>query len=109
MSKFKTEVFAHYDRLLGCRSKGELLEEGYDVDSCTLCREYYCGDRTEGDCLGCPVALKTGQQFCYGSPWHQMDAVIRSMPDNDVLLQEPLPEVVAMRLFLDGLDWSNQP
>ena len=107
MSKLKTEALAHYERLAFCRTKREFLQEGYFGDSCPLCREY-CSDYSEEDCIGCPVSIKTEQGSCYGSPWHPMVLAISHMSDNDVL-KEPLPEAVAMRLFLEGLDWSGQP
>lgn len=33
------------------------------IRSCALCKLFYCRD-----CAGCPVAQKTNQRLCYGSP-----------------------------------------
>ena len=107
MSKLKAETLAHYDRLLGCRFKAAFFEEGYHSKACPLCEEY-CSGHPEEWCMGCPVNIETKQTSCYGSPWYPMATAIRLMGCDEVL-QEPLPEVVAMRKFLEGLDWSNQP
>ena len=107
MSKLKAETLAYYDRLVACRTSVEFFEEGYHSKSCPLCEEY-CSGHWEEHCMGCPVSSETKQVNCHGSPWHPMAAAIRIMGDNEVL-KEPLPEVVAMRNFLEGLDWSNQP
>ena len=107
MSDLRVETLAHYDRLLGCRTKEEFFEEGFDGDSCPLCREY-SADYAEEDCMGCPVSIETKQVSCHGSPWPTMYDAIRHMSLNEVL-DGPLPEAVAMREFLAKLDWSGQP
>lgn len=42
--------------------------EGYDSGSenCPLCGQFF-----GSDCDGCPVAIKTGQKGCYGSPYEE--------------------------------------
>ena len=103
MSKLKTDVLAHCDRLLECRTWFDfkpLRCEGVTG----LCDNYY----RDGSCAGCPVSAATGRAKCGGTPWWSMLAAIEMLyPWESV--SEPLPEAVAMRDFLEGLDWSGQP
>jgi len=65
----RNEVFAHYDRLLACRTPSEFQAEGWYDTNCILCRVYSCNS---ADCLGCPISETTGDRGCVGTPWMGM-------------------------------------
>ena len=54
--------------LKGSIKKWKGVADGTGVDrgpdNCPLCKLFW-GD----DCTGCPVAIKTGQKYCHGSPY----------------------------------------
>ena len=97
----KDAVFAHYDRLLACRTDMDFLTEGWTSDSCPLCAEY-------DECVECPVALHTTKHHCVGTPWANMDWEIRGVivGDGKTVLKEPLKEVVDMYEFLKTVDFG---
>ena len=96
---------AHYDRLAAARSRDALFAEGWGAQACPLCQAH----RDEAGrvvCWDCPVYLATGAEQCEGTPWIDLVVAILGVP-YDTELNGPLPEVLAMRAFLDGLDWSG--
>lgn len=98
----KAETMRHYDRLAACRSREGLRAEAFRGDATPLCNHYRrCED-------GCPVHAATGRIGCGGTPWTDMAEAIDDL-GRDVTLAEPLPEVLAMREYLAGLDWTGQP
>ena len=40
------------------------IGEEPDVDNCPLCKLFYAGD-----CVKCPIFLKTGEKLCGGTPY----------------------------------------
>lgn len=58
--------------LRGSIRKWDSIAKGSGVDrgsqNCALCQEYLY---RATDCSGCPVAAKTGQQHCEGTPYEQ--------------------------------------
>ena len=63
--KLVNESIEHWYRISACKTLEALDKEGYYCESCALCKEYI-----DLLCKGCPIALKTGQSACYGSPWY---------------------------------------
>ena len=105
MSELTRRAMALYDVLAGCRTWQEFADAGWTHGPGAHCERYWLG---RGRCEGCPVAAFTGLAKCHGSPWGAMAAAIERLYPAEVI-REPLPEVLAMREFLDGLDWSGQP
>ena len=49
-------------------------KEGISANSCALCLAYFKNSRFVAYCTGCPIAKKTGQSKCKGSPWLEAHA-----------------------------------
>ena len=105
MSELKKATMEHYDRLASCRTYDEFYDEGWGQYVCPLCRSYNCIYSCDNRC---PVKKKTGRNFCKDSPWSDMDHEI-GLTRKDRHRDTPLPSVLAMRDFLESLDWSDQP
>ena len=103
----KAATLAHYDRLEDCRTWDEFVEEGWAAKACPLCLAHRSPWGAVRCYTGCPVYLATRQEWCSSTPWMEMNTTIRSL--GAVELDGPLPEVLAMRAYLDGLDWHRHP
>ena len=102
MSNLKYRMLAKFDALSAYRSRVE-----FDCVAWPTLMDEMCAEQSP-TCEGCPVFAATGETACGGSPWYRMSYAIIGLHREQVL-SEPLPEVLAMREFLDGLDWSGQP
>ena len=103
----KAATLAHYDRLEACRTWDEFVDEGWSAKACPLCLAHRSPWGAVRCYYGCPVYLATRQEWCSGTPWMEMNTVIRCLGGAE--LDGPLPEVLAMRAYLDGLDWHRRP
>jgi hypothetical protein len=59
----------------------ELLLDTNGTTTCSLCKLYY-----KNDCLGCPVAEKTGKDFCKLTPYVDYDRALEG--EDAVALRE---------------------
>lgn len=64
---------AHWERVAtGNRQPDELVGGGW----CDLCTEFNHSMSWNKRCKGCPVYEKTGEQFCAGTPWVEIERVL---------------------------------
>jgi hypothetical protein len=70
-------------------------------DACPLCTEFYA----HSDCIGCPVADKTEDYFCFGTPYYRArSAHERWTADKDVTSRNDWREAAQAELdFLISL------
>lgn len=61
------------EALEGSIKKWRDIVAGHGIDkgslNCSLCNVFL--DQESGDCKGCPVATKTGNLYCIGSPYDE--------------------------------------
>ena len=97
----------HWERLVSLAQAQDapgLIGEGWCGDSCALCYQY--SDLPA--CDGCPVAIRTGESDCAGSPWINASAVL-----NIVTITNASPDDWAQVIyavteelnFLRSLEW----
>ncbi len=64
------------EALRGSVAKWQQIVDGEGMDlgtyNCPLCLEFYDGEES-GDCDGCPVAAKTGTQYCNRTPYEDLE------------------------------------
>lgn len=60
------ESIVHWEELAGLPF-GQVHTIRANGSACALCQEFY---EKNNVCDGCPVAERTGQGGCEGSPWH---------------------------------------
>lgn len=73
------ESIAHWDRLAsGTRKPDELI----GVSGCALC-ELFWESHPETSCLGCPVLERTGQKCCNGTPYNDVQQLIKPAEDEE--------------------------
>jgi len=65
------ESIAHWYRISACETVDELISEGYNETSCSLCNLFYIPRVYTSACIcvGCPVQEKTGEILCNLSPY----------------------------------------
>ena len=95
----RNNVFAHYDRLMECKTREDFIHEGWKSNSCALCAKYE-------DCHGCPIAIHTGHSGCVGTPWRSMNYVIHVFVHCGG--EPPYREIANMLEFLRNIDWGVQ-
>ena len=70
----------HWIRLSACMTPEQVHSEGYHCDSCAFCNLYY--NCVGCDCVGCPIYARTGEDGCYGTPYHQANISLEEFCDN---------------------------
>jgi hypothetical protein len=75
------ESVKHWERLL---DPVQFPNEHTGGGQCALCGLFFSvrnnGRFTSNDCVGCPVAQKTGQKYCEGSPYRAAAEYIYCYP-----------------------------
>jgi hypothetical protein len=79
------ESIEHWERLAAGKRNPH---ESVGADGCALCRVFNpCimdnGFRREDRCNGCPVAERTGKQFCFETPWDMIGKAIDEHGDEE--------------------------
>lgn len=59
----------HWKRI----AKGKAYSNG--TETCALCQEFLCSEFYGDDCRKCPVAEKTGEEYCDGTPFPEFTKV----------------------------------
>lgn len=91
------DAVAHWERLSKCRTREEVMAEGYRDKSCALCKVFL-----KYSCRGCPVVGRTGLISCRGSPYSDASRALDSFVDGHCKTF-PLKEVLAELNFLKSL------
>lgn len=47
----------------------------FGPDACPLCKRFYPWEFGKDDCGDCPIALRTGQSLCTGSPYGEAEKI----------------------------------
>jgi len=75
------ESIEHHKRLKSCRTRIEINNEGYNAESCSLCKKFY---KYHG-CKGCPVEKSTNLVNCSNTPYHELRIAIVTSGDKDLV------------------------
>lgn len=61
----------------------EMVKNGWENErpyarNCSLCVEFSIGMTHDERCLGCPVQHKTGEKYCFGTPFYTAENAFNS-------------------------------
>jgi hypothetical protein len=87
------EVLAHWTRLSACKTRKEINKEGYGIDACAFCQEYYDEGRDtsgQGGCEGCPISMDTRRQHCENTPYGDFFGAMEYGEDSDPVPSEEI-------------------
>jgi hypothetical protein len=98
----------HWYRISACTTNDELMNEGYEADSCPLCLVYAPPDKYfetphSDRCNGCPVKTHTGIWGCRKTPYKSAAISLDSWAISGVWLDVDQDNVEAEIRFLESL------